>query len=119
MRNKILELVDKICSMDSMNCRSLNKSEEARKLMDIANIPADAIISEIPLDWDRQVVILFCVPNNNHYYELFAGIGLDGKFYFELSEIGTIIESETHRYFDFYQEHGMENIVLPINYFKA
>ena len=34
-----MKIVEKICSIESTDCRSLNKSELARKLMDMANIP--------------------------------------------------------------------------------
>ena len=114
MENKIMKIVDKICAMESFDCRSLNKKDEARKIMDIVEIPNNAIIQEIPLDWDRQIVILFEIPNDEHYYELFAGTGEDKEFHCELSEIGIIRED----CFYFYDEDGIENKLLPINYFK-
>lgn len=45
---KIQKLVAEICNINSTDCRSLNKKELARKLMDYANIPNDAKIMEIP-----------------------------------------------------------------------
>lgn len=115
MQNKIMELVDKICSMESLNCRSLNKRNEARLIMDFAGIPVDAIIHEIPLDWDRQVEIMFTIPEDkvhkvNYYFGLFAGIGCDGEFHFELSKCG----EWSKNYFDFY----IRDKHIPIDYFR-
>lgn len=109
MKNKILDLVEKICSNNS-GCRGLNNKEVARELMNIAHIPANAEIEEIPLNWNNQVVILFLLPGDKNYYSLFAGIGNDGNFHFELSIAGTLQENG---YFDFFAEEEM----LPINYF--
>ena len=36
-------------------------------------LPDDAEITEIPLDVDNQVAILFVVPNDDKYYCLYAG----------------------------------------------
>ena len=64
----------------------------ARELMNIANIPENAEIEEIPLNWNNQVVILFLLPDDKNYYSLFAGIGNDNEFHFELSITGTLQE---------------------------
>lgn len=109
MQDKIMELVNKICNKQSTDCRSLNKSSLARELMDFAHVPQNAEIQEIPLDWNNQVVILFLLPNDANYYSLFAGIGNDGNFYFELSVTG-ILNGNTFDFFD-------EDKVLDINYF--
>lgn len=118
MQNKIMELVDKICAMESTNCRSLNKSGLARKLMDFAEIPMDAIIHEIPLDWDRQVEIMFTIPEDtlhkvNYYFALYVGIGTDGKFHIELFKCGEW--NRKSNYFDFY----FRDKLIPIDYFKT
>ena len=110
MQDKIMELVREICNTQSTDCRSLNKASLARELMDIANVPQNAEIQEIPLDRDNQVVILFLLPNDENYYSLFAGIGNDRKFYFELSVTGKLNGST----FDFFEEEKM----LDIDYFK-
>lgn len=110
MKNKILDLVEKICT-NSSDCRGLNNKEVARELMNIVNIPENAEIVEIPLNWNNQVVILFLLPGDNKYYSLFAGIGNDNEFHFELSITGTLQENG---YFDFFAEEEM----LPINYFE-
>lgn len=110
MKNKILALVKKICTNNS-DCRGLNNKEVARELMNIANIPENAEIEEIPLNWNNQVVILFLLPDDKNYYSLFAGIGNDNEFHFELSITGTLQENG---YFDFFAEEEM----LPINYFE-
>lgn len=108
-RDEIMHLVREICHMKSTGCRSLNKAEVARQLMDIAHIPKDAEIQEIPLDWGNQVVILFLLPNDRNYYSLFAGIGNDKKFYFELTVTG-ILQGNKFEFFD-------EEKELEINYF--
>ena len=108
-KNEILALVEKICT-NSSACRGLNNKEVARELMDVAHIPSDAEIVEIPLNWNNQVVILFLLPGDNKYYSLFTGIGNDNEFHFELSITGTLQENG---YFDFFAEEEM----LPINYF--
>lgn len=109
MQNELMKLVNEICNTESTNCRSLNKSDVARKLLDIANVPAVAEIQEIPLDWNNQVVILFLLPNDNNYYSLFAGIGTDNNYHFELSICGILNGNE----FDFYDTEKE----LDINYF--
>lgn len=114
MQNKVMEIVKAICNMKSTDCRSFNKQDLARELMDLANVPKDADIQEIPLDWNNQVVILFLLPDDKNYYSLFSGIGNDGKFYFELSITGTLLDNG---YFDFLEEHGQKDQVLPIDYF--
>lgn len=115
MQNKVMAIVERICNIESISCRGLDQSGFARELMDLANIPQNADIQEIPLDWNNQVVILFLMPNDKNYYSLFAGIGNNGKFYFELSITG-ILEGE---YFHFFQEDDKEEIVLPIDYFVS
>ena len=109
-KNEILALVEKICTNNSA-CRGLNNKEMARELMNIANIPENAEIEEIPLNWNNQVVILFLLPDDKNYYSLFAGIGNDNEFHFELSITGTLQENG---YFDFFAKEEM----LPINYFE-
>lgn len=111
MQTKITQIVSEICNTPSANCRSLNKSELARQLLDLANIPQNADIQEIPLDWDNQVVILFLIPNDANYYSLFAGKGKSGKFHFDLSIIGTLKGNE----FDFFHDEKP----LDIDYFKS
>lgn len=84
MTNKetVLSLVAQICNAKSTDCRSLNKVSLASELLDLAGV-TEYTITEIPLDWDNQVVIIFHV--NNEFKELFAGIGCDGKYYFEVT----------------------------------
>ena len=72
-----MKIVREICNAESTDCRSLNKSALARKLMDMVSIPKNAEITEIPLDYDDQVSILFKLPNDNKYYSLYAGHWLD------------------------------------------
>lgn len=109
MQKQILNIVSEICNAKSTDCHSLNKSKLARELMDIANIPQNAEIQEIPLDWGNQVVILFLMPDDVNYYSLFVGIGNDGNFYFELTITGILNGNK----FDFYDDEKL----LNINYF--
>lgn len=109
MQNKVMPIVKEICSTESTNCRSLNKTKLARQLLNLANVPQDAEIQEIPLDWDDQVVVLFLVPDDTNYYSLFAGIGKDGNFYFQLGITGVLNEDE----FDFFDEEKE----IDIDYF--
>lgn len=114
MQNKVMEIVKKICKAESVSCRGLDQQALARKLMDIANIPPEADIQEIPVNWDNMVLILFLLPNDKNYYSLFAGIGIDGNFHFELSITGKLLDNG---YFDFFEEHGEKEQILPIDYF--
>lgn len=107
---KILELVHEICEKESTNCHSLNKLALARELMNIGEIPSNAEVQENPLDWDNQVVILFILPNDKNYYSLFAGIGNDGEFHFDLSITG-ILKGNKFEFFD-------EDQRLNMDYFK-
>ena len=100
VKSKVMKIVDEICNTKSTDCRSLNKKELARKLMDIANIPDNAEIQEIPLDWCRQVEICYLIPGDDKYYSLFAGIGNEGFFHFEIYSIGLLKGNE----FEFFDE---------------
>lgn len=112
MKNKVMQLVKKICRMESTDCRSLNKGDLAGQLKwmgDLANILQTADIHEIPLDTDGQVVVLFLIPNDKNYYSFFAGIGTDGNFYFELSITGHFLNDNSFEFF--------EDPILSIDYF--
>ena len=110
-----MQLVREICNTPSTNCRSLNKSSLARELLNIANVPQNAKIQEIPLDWNNQVVILFLIPDDVIYYSLFAGIGVNGKFYFDLTVAGVLRENQFESRFEFISDE----IPLDLNYFKT
>lgn len=115
MKEKIMLIVKKICDMESTNCRNLNKSDLARELMTLANVPKNADIQEIPVDWNNAVVIQFLIPGDDNYYSLFAGIGcVDHKFYFELSIIGKLFENG---WFHFFEEDNKKDVILPLDYF--
>ena len=111
MQDKVMSIVKEICNTESTDCRSLNKANLARQLLDIANVPQDANIQEIPLDWDNQVEIFFLMPNDTNYYNLFAGIGRDNNFHFELGITGILSGNE----FDFYEEEKE----IDIDYFNG
>lgn len=113
MQNQLMKLVSEICNTQSTNCRSLNKKDMARKIMDFAHIPTTANIQEIPLDWNNQVIILFLLPNDDNYYSLFCGIGCDNAFHFDLAITGKLIADSN--IFDFYNDDKE----LNINHFVA
>ena len=105
-----MAIVQEICAMTSANCRSLNKTDLARKLMDMINIPKEAEISEIPLDWENQVEICFILPNDDNYYSLYAGHWLDDTESMKLVITGKVKGDHS----DFYEEE----VDLPLNYFE-
>ena len=98
--NDFMEIVKGICKTTTTDCRSLNKSDLARKLMDMINIPQDAEIMEIPLDWNNQVGIQFIIPNDDNYYCLYAGHWNDDTESMQLVISGKVIRSENK--FDFF-----------------
>lgn len=114
MKMDFMKIVKEICSIESTNCRSLNKSEVARKLMDMIDIPRSAEIQEIPLDWNDQVEILFTIPEDKYYYGLSAGHWLDGTESMYLKIIGTQRKQGDDTWFDFYNIGKR----LPLDYFK-
>lgn len=111
---KFMPLVKEICNMEATDCRSLNKSKLARELMNLVNIPQNAEIYEIPLDWDDEVVILFMLPNDKNYYSLGAGHWLDGTERMILGITGILKGNR----FKFFEEKGKEDIPLPLDYFQ-
>jgi len=84
MNEKVMQLVNEICNTKS-NCRGIENNQEhiigllKLKGIEISNI----IIKEVPLNWNKQVVILYQNITTNEHRELFAGMGTDGNFYFE------------------------------------
>lgn len=111
---EFMPIVKEICSITPTDCRSLNKAHLARQLMDLLNIPQNAEIYEIPLDWDDEVAILFMLPNDKNYYSLGAGHWLDGTERLILSITGRW----KGRKFKFFEEEGKEDIPLPLDYFQ-
>lgn len=114
MKNKVMEIVNLICNTESVSCRGMDQIDLARNLMNFANIPKNAVIQEIPVNWNSMVAINFLVPKDNRYFCLFAGIGMDGNYHFELSIIGTVTDDG---WFHFLQEDGREDEILPFNFF--
>lgn len=110
-KEKVLNIVKQMCEIESTDCHSLNKEKLARQLLDMAFVPVNAEICEIPLDWNNQIVILFMIPKDNTYYSLFAGIGNDGKFYFELSKTGVY---QSNGYFSFFNKDK----IISMDYFR-
>lgn len=110
-QTEIIQIIKAICDISSANGSGLNKVDMARKLLDYANVPQNAEIQKIPVSENKQVRILFFVPGDDDYYSLFAGIGTDGYFYFELSGIGILKEKGLELY--------DEEKVLPADYFVS
>lgn len=110
-----MTIVREICATKSTDCRSLNKRDLARKLMDMVDIPQEAYITEIPLDVSNQVDISFIMPNDDNYYSLYAGHWFDGTERMFLAITGkVIIESEGRFLFDFFDAEKEINL----DYFK-
>lgn len=110
-----MDIVREICAKNSTDCRSLNKSDLARKLMDMVNIPDNAEITEIPLDWDNQVGILFVIPNDDNYYCLYSGHWNNNTESMQLVITGTVHRNENKLDFDFFDEEKE----IGLDYFKA
>lgn len=88
MEAKVMELVRSICN-NSTGCRGIEGNQTAiAELLKLRAInPVDVIVYEVPLNWNDQVVILYD-DSFGERYELFAGIGTDGRFYFEETVMG-------------------------------
>lgn len=114
LTRKANSIVTAICKMFPTDCRSLNKADLGRKLLDLLNVPTTAEITEIPLDWDGQVEICFVVPGNINVFSFYAGKWLDGSESCYLAIIGTQKEDNGKIWYDFFQ---IEEI-LPDDYFK-
>lgn len=111
---EFMKIVREICATESTDCRSLNKRDLARKLMDMVNIPQNAYITEIPLDVSDQVGILFVMPNDDNYYALYAGRWLDDTERMFLRITGkVIIDSGCRFLFNFTEEKE-----INLDYFK-
>lgn len=110
-----MKIVRKICNAESTDCRSLNKSALARKLMDMVSIPNNAEIMEIPLDWNNQVAILFIIPDDNNYYCLYAGHWNNNIESMRLMISGTVRRGKDRLDFDFFDEEKE----VGLDYFKT
>lgn len=79
-----IHLVSQITNTAS-NCKGIKGNEEnARKLLNLAQVDENVQIIEIPLNWDNQVVIIF-IDTDGIEKELFAGLGNDGNYYLKVS----------------------------------
>lgn len=112
---EFMKIVGEICNAESTDCRSLNKSELAQKLMNMANIPKNAEIMEIPLDWNNQVAILFIIPDDDNYYCLYAGHWNNNIESMQLVISGTVYRSENRFDFDFYNKEKE----IGLDYFET
>lgn len=107
-------LVFAICATTPTDCRSLNKADLGRKLLDLLNVPPTAQIIEIPLDGDDQVEICFVVLGKINVFSLYAGKWLDGSESCYLAITGRQREYNGKIWYDLFQ---IEEI-LPDDYFK-
>lgn len=112
---EFMKIVREICNVESTDCRSLNKSALARKLMDMVSIPKNAEIMEIPLDWNNQVAILFIIPDDDNYYCLYAGHWNNNIESMQLVISGTVYRSENRFDFDFYNKEKE----IGLDYFET
>lgn len=78
-KQKMMAIVNKMCAYQSASCRGLDMADMARELLDMASVPATAVVSEIPVSDGGQVIVYFYVPGDDNYYMLFAGDGCDGS----------------------------------------
>lgn len=111
-KQKMMAIVSKMCAYQSTSCRGLDMADMARGLLDIASVPASAVVSEIPVSDDNQVIIYFYVPNDDNYYMLFAGDGCDGS----KSNFKLYIDGKNPCTDDFYFLD--KDIEIDIDYFK-
>lgn len=117
MENKykdFMSVVREMCARKSTDCRSLNMKDLARKLMDMVNIPQNAEIFEIPLNWQNQVGIIFMVPNYPVAFVLYAGHWKNGTESMQLDVLGTIHEYDDCISIDYWKEE----MSLSLDFFK-
>lgn len=79
-----MQLVNQICNNET-NCRGLaNNQESINALLTLKGInPSHVTVTEVPVNWNNQVVVLYQNNITKEYRELFVGIGNDGTFYFD------------------------------------
>lgn len=110
-QSEVMSIVQRMCNTQSAGCRSLNKSADARLLMNEFNISKSAKICEIPVDWDDMVSVMFTIPGDDNYYDLFAGIGYgDKQYHFEVSIAGKFVNGE-------FKFEDFDVVILPTDYF--
>ena len=103
-----------MCARKSTDCRSLNMTDLARRLMDMVDIPQNAEIFEIPLNWHIQVGITFTVPKYPVAFGLYAGYWNNGTESMQLVIVGTIRNDDDGISIDYWKEE----MSLPLDYFK-
>lgn len=117
MKNKykdFMSVVREMGTRKSTDCRSLNMTDLARRLMDMVDIPQNAEIFEIPLNWHIQVGITFMVPNYPVAFGLYAGLWKNGTESMKLEIVGTIRKDDDGISIDYWKEE----MSLPLDYFK-
>ena len=117
MENKykdFMSVVREMCARKSADCRSLNMADLARRLMDMVDIPQNAEIFEIPLNWHIQVGITFTVPKYPVAFGLYAGYWNNGTESMQLVIVGTIRNDDDGISIDYWKEE----MSLPLDYFK-
>jgi len=87
-QKKIMELVNTICNTES-DCHGMaNNCFNVNELLCMSeNVPEYCRVIEVPINWGQQVLIIYKRVGEENECELFAGIGTDGEFYFEVTEV--------------------------------
>lgn len=115
-KDEAMLLVKSICATESLNCRSSNKNGLAIELLKLAKIPMENLeIWEIPVDWDTQVVICFYYKESDTLYDLFAGIGNDGEFYYQVGISGKLYKRKDNSLIIVDEFNPEENVVADFN----
>ena len=118
MENKykdFMSVVREICTRIPTKCRSLNMVDLARRLMDMINVPQNAEIFEIPLNWQNQVGITFIIPGYPVAFGLYAGYWKNGTESMQLEITGVICKDDHSTYIDYWKKE----MKLPLDYFKT
>lgn len=116
MENKykdFMSVVREMCARKSVDCRSLNMEDLTRKLMDMVDIPQNAKIFEIPLNWQNQVGITFTIPGYPVAFYLYAGHWKNETESMKLEIVGTIRNDDGISI-----DYWKEEMSLPLDYFE-
>jgi len=94
MQQQIMEIVDEACNTEFplYDCRGRSHYRFVHRLYEVMrdnniHFPPGWLISEVAVAEQRQLIAYLYTDDSE--YQLFCGIGLDGKFYAEVGEIDT------------------------------
>lgn len=111
-KKAMMAIVANMCAYQSASCRGLDMADMARQLLDMASVPANATIYEIPVSDNNQVIVYFYIPGDDNYYSLLVGDGADGS----KANFILYIEGKNPGTSDFYFLD--DSTEIDINYFK-